>query len=65
MVTAPEYGGTIRPISNWEQRGIDPYFVGYCGQLWIGLVNEKLGIADWAVDRSVVGLHAIRARVRP
>ena len=55
MVTAPEYGGTIRPISNWEQRGIDPYFSGTAG-LWIGLVNEKLGIADWAVDRSVVGL---------
>ena len=33
--------------------GSDPYFSGNAG-LWIGLVNEKLGIADWAVDRSVI-----------
>ena len=58
MVTAPEYGGTIRPISNWKQQGIDPYFSGTAG-LWIGLVNEKLGIADWAADRSVVGFDTL------
>ena len=58
MVTAPEYGGTIRPISNWKQQGIDPYFSGTAG-LWIGLVNEKLGIADWAADRSVVGFGTL------
>ena len=54
MVTAPEYGGTIRPIVNAKPEGIDPYF-RYTAGLWIGLVNEKLGRGDWAIDRSVFG----------
>ncbi|MCY4484223.1 MAG: ABC transporter substrate-binding protein [Spirochaetaceae bacterium] len=54
MVTAPEYGGTIRAIMNFKPEGIDPYFRYTAGNL-IGLVNEKLGVGDWAVDRSVVG----------
>ena len=53
MVTAPEYGGTIRPVVNLKNEGIDPYY-RYSAGLWIGLVNEKLGIADWAIDRSKV-----------
>ena len=54
MVTAPKYGGTIRPIMNFKPEGIDPYFRYTAGGL-IGLVNEKLGIGDWAIDRSKVG----------
>ena len=54
MVTAPEYGGTIRAIMNFKPEGIDPYF-RYSAGVIIGLVNEKLGVGDWAIDRSVVG----------
>ena len=54
MVTAPEYGGTIRAVVNFKNEGIDPYY-RYTAGAWIGLVNEKLGVADWAIDRSVVG----------
>ena len=54
MVTAPKYGGTIRPIMNFKPEGIDPYFRYTAGGL-IALVNEKLGIGDWAIDRSKVG----------
>ena len=58
MVTVPKYGGTITPILNWKTLGSDPYFSGTAGW-WIGLVNEKLGIADWAADRSVVGFDTL------
>ena len=54
MVTAPEYGGTIRAILNFKPEGIDPYF-RYSAGAFIGLVNEKLGVGDWAIDRSKVG----------
>ena len=54
MVTAPEYGGTIRAVVNFKNEGIDPYY-RYTAGAWIGLVNEKLGVGDWAIDRSVVG----------
>ena len=54
MVTAPEYGGTIRPIVNFKNEGIDPYY-RYTAGAWVGLVNEKLGVGDWAIDRSKVG----------
>ncbi len=46
MVTAPEYGGTIRPIVNIKPEGIDPYY-HYTAGSWISLVNETLGIGDW------------------
>ena len=52
MVTAPEYGGTIRPVVNFKVEGIDPYY-RYTAGVWIGLVNQKLGFADWAIDRDV------------
>ncbi|MDE0449005.1 MAG: ABC transporter substrate-binding protein [Spirochaetaceae bacterium] len=54
MVTAPEYGGTIRAVINFKPEGIDPYF-RYSAGAFIGLVNEKLGVGDWAIDRSKVG----------
>ena len=56
VVTAPEYGGTIRLLNAGKPEGIDPYFV-YTAGGWIGLVNEKLGRGDWAIDRSVVGYN--------
>ena len=58
MVTAPEYGGTIRPIVNFKVEGLDPYFAFSAGW-FIGLVNEKLGIGDWAIDRSVFGYDTL------
>ena len=58
VVTAPQYGGTIRAIGNLKNEGIDPYF-RYTAGIWIGLVNEKLGIGDWAVDRSLVGFDTL------
>ena len=42
MVTAPEYGGTIRAVANFKNEGLDPYY-RYTAGFWIGLVNEKLG----------------------
>ena len=54
MVTAPEYGGTIRVIANFKNEGIDPYY-RYTSGVWLSLTNEKLGGVDWAFDRSVVG----------
>ena len=54
MVSAPKYGGTIRPIVNFKVEGIDPYF-RYTAGIWISLVSEKLGAVDWAFDRSVFG----------
>ena len=56
MVTAPEYGGTIRAVANLKNEGIDPYY-RYTAGFWIGLVNEKLGRGDWAIDRSVFGYN--------
>jgi peptide/nickel transport system substrate-binding protein len=56
MVTAPEYGGTIRAVVNFKNEGIDPYY-RYTAGAWIGLVNEKLGRGDWAIDRSVFGYN--------
>ena len=54
MVTAPEYGGTIRAVVNFKNEGIDPFY-RYTSGVWISLTNEKLGGVDWAFDRSVVG----------
>ena len=54
MVTAPEYGGTIRAIVNFKNEGIDPFY-RYTSGVWVSLTNEKLGGVDWAFDRSVVG----------
>ena len=58
MVSAPQYGGTIRPIVNFKSEGIDPYFHNTAG-LWISLVSEKLGGVDWAFDRSVFGYDTL------
>ena len=58
MVSAPKYGGTIRLLTTADPEGIDPYFV-YTAGFWIGLVNEKLGVGDWAFDRSLYGFNTL------
>ena len=58
MVSAPKYGGTIKLVANIKNEGIDPY-VTYTAGIWIGLVNEKLGLGDWAFDRSVYGYNTL------
>ena len=58
MVTAPEYGGTIKPIVALKPEGIDPYY-RYTAGFWIGLVNETLGIGDWTFDRSVYAFDTL------
>ena len=53
VVTAPEYGGTLTYPYDLVANNTDPYLRGgYSGWI-IVTVNEKLGIADWAIDRKV------------
>ena len=67
VVTAPEYGGTLTQASGANFKIFDTYLA------WVpvnvgGVVVEKLGIADWAIDRDeypfkggyMLPLHAIR-----
>ena len=50
MVTAPNYGGKLTYPLATDPLNIDPYAWVYAGMV-VGPVNEKLGIADWAVPR--------------
>ena len=52
VVTAPEYGGTLTYVNMLEPASIDPAIVLIASHA-IGLVNEKLGIPNWALDRDV------------
>ena len=52
MVSEPEYGGTLTYVNMLDPASIDPYVALIAGHA-IGLVNEKLGIANWAFDRDV------------
>ena len=52
MVTAPEYGGTITyGRVSWAAHSDVWYISGWASHN-IGLVNEALGIGNWAIDRS-------------
>ena len=52
MVTAPEYGGTITyGRVSWAAHS-DVWFISGWASHNIGLVNEMLGIGDWAIDRN-------------
>ena len=51
MVTAPEYGGTITFARNATREHPDAWYIG--SSVYTTLVNEKLGIGDWGVDRDV------------
>ena len=53
VVTAPEYGGTLTYPYDLVANNTDPVLRGgYSGWI-IETVNEKIGIADWAIDRKV------------
>ena len=49
-MTAPEYGGTITFGTAWEPPNSDPW-QGHPGIPSWWFTNEKLGMADWALDR--------------
>ena len=57
-VSAPQYGGTITYAVKAHPVSIDPYFRYESGFL-ISPVNEKLGIADWGIDRDVFDFRTI------
>ncbi len=53
IVTAPEYGGTITyGRSGKTGEHSDAWFIGGWATHYISLVNEKLGIGNWAIDRN-------------
>ena len=51
MVSAPEYGGTFTWGDALEPPHCDPYLHGH-GPRTIDEVGEKLGLGNWAVDRT-------------
>ena len=53
MVTAPEYGGTITFARTTTGEHPDAWYIGGFAYHYITLVNEKLGIGDWGIDRDV------------
>ena len=50
MVTKPEYGGTLTYANKLTTVYIDSWFGGFSGSTQSG-VTEKLGIANWGIDR--------------
>ena len=56
QVLKPQYGGTITFASMNEPTSIDPY-IRYAAGVVIEGVNEKLGIANWAIDRDEWGFR--------
>ncbi len=53
VIPAPEYGGTLAFASrNTFDRRMDPYVGGPSMSAIASGVMEKLGIVDWAIDRS-------------
>ncbi len=53
LVTAPEYGGTITFARTTTGEHPDAWYIGGFAYHYITLVNEKLGIGDWGIDRDV------------
>ena len=51
MVTAPEYGGTLRLGWNREPEGTDPSIAGGWAGFLLSGVAQKLAEGDWAIDR--------------
>ena len=54
VYTAPEYGGTLTYAERIEPPGTDPYSQGH-GPRGVDGVAEKLGIANWGIDRDEFG----------
>ena len=52
MINAPKYGGTFTYAFKLFAANTDPTLRGHYAGWLISGVNEKLGIADWAFDRS-------------
>ena len=65
MITAPQYGGTITfAMFKMPSSNTDSYIgAGHVAGIIAGLVTEKLGIPDWAVDRENV--NALTSPVLP
>ena len=58
VVTAPQYGGTI--TYGWGGRvgeTTDPFFIGLEAGWLINGVNERLGFANWGIDRDEFDLR--------
>ena len=53
VVTAPEYGGTLRLGWGAEPQGTDPSLAGHWAGFIISGVAQKLAVGDWAIDRDV------------
>ena len=53
VVTAPEYGGTITYGRVTAAEHPDVFYISGWATHYIALVNEKLAIGDWALDRNV------------
>ena len=53
LVTKPQYGGTFVAGTESAEEGTDPSIATHSAALIISLTNEKLGIADWGLDRDI------------
>ena len=53
VVVAPQYGGTITYVDNGSAGEVTDYYVNGAGPKNVQLFMEKLGIANWAIDRDV------------
>ena len=59
IVTAPQYGETLTIGRSWLAEHPDARFNGARSTHYIGLVNEKLGIGDWGIDRNEFDFKSI------
>ena len=53
VVVAPQYGGTITFVDNGSAGTVTDYYASTAAPKNIQLFMEKLGIANWAIDRNV------------
>ncbi len=49
--TVPDYGGKLAYALTWIGEHPDSWFIGHGAIHYVGLVNEKLAIEDWGIDR--------------
>ena len=52
VVVAPQYGGTITFVDNGSAGTVTDYYVSGAAPKNVQLFMEKLGIANWAIDRA-------------
>ena len=53
VVGSPQYGGTITFVDNGSAGTVTDYYVSGAAPKNVQLFMEKLGIANWAIDRDV------------